>query len=216
MKNNTTLYNFILDRSGSMSGMEQMAVEGFNNHLSTIKNLKKEFPKQQFLCSLTTFNDEINTIVSIKSIDEIKQIEVGQYRPEGMTALLDAIGKNIHDVNEKFQKQIDANEMSVVFVIITDGYENASRFFSYHDIAKKIADLEKTEKWTFTFLGADFDAVQTSQMLNIKRENSINFKKSNYKEMMTQVDEQMYSYSYNKECGVVQSCFFDDNKKNKK
>lgn len=216
MKNKTTLYNFILDRSGSMSGMEQMAVEGFNNHLSTIKNLKKEFPKQQFLCSLTTFNDEINTIVSIKSIDEIKQIEVGQYRPEGMTALLDAIGKNIHDVNEKFQKQIDANEMSVVFVIITDGYENASRFFSYHDIAKKIAGLEKTEKWTFTFLGADFDAVQTSQMLNIKRENSINFKKSNYKEMMTQVDEQMYSYSYNKECGVVQSCFFDDNKKNKK
>ena len=216
MKNKTTLYNFILDRSGSMSGMEQMAVEGFNNHLSTIKNLKKEFPKQQFLCSLTTFNDEINTIVSIKSIDEIKQIEVGQYRPEGMTALLDAIGKNIHDVNEKFQKQIDANEMSVVFVIITDGYENASRFFSYHDIAKKIAALEKTEKWTFTFLGADFDAVQTSQMLNIKRENSINFKKSNYKEMMTQVDEQMFSYSYNKECGIVQSCFFDDNKKNKK
>ena len=213
MKNKTTLYNFILDRSGSMSGMEQMAVEGFNNHLSTIKNLQKEFPKQHFLCSLTTFNDEINTIVSIKPINEIKQIEVGQYRPEGMTALLDAIGKNIHDVNEKFQAQIDANEMSVVFVIITDGYENASRFFSYHDIAKKIAALEKTEKWTFTFLGADFDAVQTSQMLNIKRGNSINFNKSNYKEMITQVDEQMYSYSLNKECGVIQSCFFDDNEK---
>ena len=60
MKNKTTLYNFILDRSGSMSGMEQMAVKGFNNHLSTIKNLQKEFPNQQFLCSLTTFNDRFH------------------------------------------------------------------------------------------------------------------------------------------------------------
>ncbi len=131
MKNKTTLYSFIIDRSGSMSGMEQMAVNGFNEHLKTIRNLKIEFPKQEFLCSLTTFNHEVNTVVSAKPIDQISPIELGQYAPEGTTALLDAIGGNIHEVKEKYQKELDKNELSVVYVIITDGYENASRFFSY-------------------------------------------------------------------------------------
>ena len=63
MKNKSTLYNFILDRSGSMSGMETVAVQGFNDHLKTIRNLQTEFPNQVFLCSLTTFDNQIETIV---------------------------------------------------------------------------------------------------------------------------------------------------------
>ena len=138
MKNNTTLYNFILDRSGSMAGMEELAVNGFNEHLKMIRNLQIEFPKQEFLCSLTTFDNEIETIVPASSIAQIYPIEVGQYSPRGLTALLDAIGKTIHEVNESYQQRIEADEMSVVCVIITDGHENASRFFSYHDIAQKL------------------------------------------------------------------------------
>jgi len=129
MKNKTTLYNFILDRSGSMSGMETVAVQGFNDHLKTIRNLQTEFPNQTFLCSLTTFDNQIETIVEASQISEIFPIEVGQYSPRGMTALLDAIGKNIHDITEKYKQLIDSDEMSVVFVIITDGHENASQFF---------------------------------------------------------------------------------------
>ena len=209
MKNKTTLYSFIIDRSGSMSGMEQMAVNGFNEHLKTIRNLKIEFPKQEFLCSLTTFNHEVNTVVSAKPIDQISPIELGQYAPEGTTALLDAIGGNIHEVKEKYQKELDKNELSVVYVIITDGYENASRFFSYHDIARKISELEETQKWTFTFLGADFDAFQTSKMLNIKKENVMNFEKESYGVMSKQINEQMHSYSAEKEIGIIKSRFFD-------
>ena len=212
MKNKTTLYSFIIDRSGSMSGMEQMAVNGFNEHLKTIRNLKIEFPKQEFLCSLTTFNHEVNTVVSAKPIDQILPIELGQYAPEGTTALLDAIGGNIHEVKEKYQKEIDKNELSVVYVIITDGYENASRFFSYHDIARKISELEETQKWTFTFLGADFDAFQTSKMLNIKKENVMNFEKESYGVMSKQINEQMHSYSAEKEIGIIKSRFFDKGK----
>ena len=212
MKNKTTLYSFIIDRSGSMSGMEQMAVYGFNEHLKTIRNLKIEFPKQEFLCSLTTFNHEVNTVVSAKPIDQISPIELGQYAPEGTTALLDAIGGNIHEVKEKYQKELDKNELSVVYVIITDGYENASRFFSYHDIARKISELEETQKWTFTFLGADFDAFQTSKMLNIKKENVMNFEKESYGVMSKQINEQMHSYSAEKEIGIIKSRFFDKGK----
>ncbi len=212
MKNKTTLYSFIIDRSGSMSGMEQMAVNGFNDHLKTIKNLKIEFPQQEFLCSLTTFNHEVNSVVNSKPINEISPIELGQYRPDGTTALLDAIGGNIHEVKEKYQFSIDKDELSVVYVIITDGHENASRFFSYHDISRKISELEETKKWTFTFLGADFDAFQTSKMLNIKQENVMNFEKTSYNIMSEQINEQMRSYSADKEIGIIKSRFFDKGK----
>jgi uncharacterized protein YegL len=208
MKNKTTLYNFILDRSGSMSGMETVAVQGFNDHLKTIRNLQKEFHSQQFLCSLTTFDNQIETVVESSPIDQISPIEVGQYSPRGMTALLDAIGKNIHDVNEKYKQLIESDEMSVVFVIITDGHENASQFFSYHDIAQKIASLENSKKWTFTFIGADFDAIHTSQMLNIKIENTMNINKSDYRFMSDEINEQMHSYSASKERGVIKNSFF--------
>jgi uncharacterized protein YegL len=208
MKNKTTLYNFILDRSGSMSGMEKLAIQGFNDHLKTIRNLQTDFPNQEFLCSLTTFNNEIENIVVASPIGQIYPIEVGQYTPRGMTALLDAIGKNIHDINEKYQSKIDLDEMSVVFVIITDGCENASQFFSYHDIAKKIATLESTEKWTFTFIGADFDALHTSKMLNIKIENTINIDKVSYASMSNDINEKMQSYSHSKEKGIIKKIFF--------
>lgn len=212
MKNKTTLYSFIIDRSGSMTGMEQMAVNGFNEHLKTIKNLKLEFPQQDFLCSLTTFNHEVNQVVSSKPIDQIVPIELGQYTPEGTTALLDAIGGNIHEVKEKYQIQFENDEMSVVYVIITDGYENASRFYSYHDIARKISELEETKKWTFTFLGADFDAFQTSKMLNIKKENVMNFEKSSYNLMSDEINLNMRSYSEDKEHGIIKSRFFEKRK----
>ena len=208
MKNKTTLYNFIIDRSGSMSGMEQVAVQSFNEHLSTIRNLKIEFPNQEFLCSLTTFDNQIETIVESSPISEIHPIEIGQYSPRGMTALLDAIGKNIHDTTEKYNQLIESDEMSVVVVIITDGYENASRYFSYHDIAKKIADLENTNKWTFTFIGADFDAIHTSKMLNIKAENTMNIDKEFYGCMADEINENMRSYSSSKEKGVIKNIFF--------
>jgi uncharacterized protein YegL len=208
MKNNTTLYNFILDRSGSMAGMEELAVNGFNEHLKMIRNLQIEFPKQEFLCSLTTFDNEIETIVPASSIAQIYPIEVGQYSPRGLTALLDAIGKTIHEVNESYQQRIEADEMSVVCVIITDGHENASRFFSYHDIAQKIAMLESTKKWTFTFIGADFDAIHTSKMLNIKIENTMNINKSNYASMIDDINENMHVYSCYKEEGKIKNKFF--------
>jgi Mg-chelatase subunit ChlD len=160
--NNTTLYQFIIDRSGSMRGLEQMVVGGYNEHLSAVKNMQAKFPDQQFLVSLLTFDDDIQWLVKPATISELDELPQNAFMPRGMTALLDAIGKGIHQIESEYASKIQNDEMSVVMVIITDGAENASQFFNYESIAKKIKERDETGKWTFSFIGCDFDATQTS------------------------------------------------------
>jgi hypothetical protein len=99
--------------------------------------------------------------------------------------------------------------MSVVMIILTDGMENASRQFTYHQIAATIKSLEETDKWTFTFLGADIDAIHTSKMLNIREENVISFSKEDMNTMMNDVSEGMRFYSYSKNEGKTKKDFLD-------
>jgi hypothetical protein len=99
--------------------------------------------------------------------------------------------------------------MSVVVVILTDGMENASRQFTYHQIAATIKSLEETDRWTFTFLGADIDAIHTSKMLNIREENVISFDKGDMNTMMNDVSEGMRQYSYSKSEGKTKKDFLD-------
>jgi hypothetical protein len=99
--------------------------------------------------------------------------------------------------------------MSIVMVILTDGMENASREFTYHQIARTIKDLEETEKWTFSFLGADIDAIHTSKMLNIRTENVVSFNKRDMDTMMSDISEGMRHYSYCKSEGKTKKDFLD-------
>ncbi|MFN5442052.1 MAG: hypothetical protein ACK5AR_09390 [Flavobacteriia bacterium] len=98
MKNTTTLYHFVIDRSGSMSGMEQEVVSGFNSQVETIKKLQTELAEQQFLMSLTIFDSEVENLVLPTPIKEIAQINTEQFKPRGMTALLAAIGKSFAEI----------------------------------------------------------------------------------------------------------------------
>ena len=200
-KNNTTLYQFIIDRSGSMSGLEQMVVGGYNEHLSAVRNMQESYPDQQFLVSLLTFDDEVNWLVKPAPIGELQELPHDAFKPRGMTALLDAIGKGIHHIESEYSRKIQNDEMSVVMVIITDGAENASRFFNYHSVAKKIKERDETGKWTFSFIGCDFDAVHTSKMLNIRRENVRNYKKGEYGLMSKSVDKTFMRYAESKSNG---------------
>ena len=86
-------------------------------------------------------------------------------------------------------------------VIITDGAENASQFFNYHSIAKKIKERDETGKWTFSFIGCDFDALHTSRMLNIRRENVRNYDKAEYAKMSKSVDRTFMRYAESKSDG---------------
>ncbi|RAR73860.1 VWA domain-containing protein [Flavobacterium aciduliphilum] len=218
MKNKKTLYHFVLDRSGSMSDCIEATVTGFNTQVATIKKLQEDFPEQEFEVSLTIFDNIIDHVQSHVSINEFELLNATRYSPRGATALLDAVGMSINQVRITNETKILNNEMSVVMVILTDGMENASREFTYHQIARTISELEATEKWTFTFLGADIDAIHTSKMLNIRSENVVSFDKVDMNYMMNNVSEGMRQYSCMKSIGINKSDFFDfiDNKDQRK
>ena len=209
MKNKKTLYHFVLDKSGSMENCRETTVNGFNSQLETIKDLQKEFPEQEFEVSLTIFDEQIDHVQSHVGISNFEYLRLSRYMPRGRTALLDAIGMSINQIRMTNETKILNNEMSIVMVILTDGMENASREFTYHQIASSIKALEETEKWTFTFLGADIDAIHTSKMLNIRTENVVSFDKSDMKNMMNEVSEGMRHYSHSKSEGKTKKDFLD-------
>ena len=209
MKNKTTLYHFILDQSGSMAGLESQTIEGFNTQLKTIQELNLEFPDQKYLCSLTFFNHDVQDRIRFADVTSLEFLTIEKYVPDGTTALLDAVGKSIYGIKNKYGKDLEEDKMSVVLIIITDGHENASRMYTYHDVAQLIKELDETEKWTFSFLGADFDAIHTSHMLNIRQENVMNFSKSGYDSFMGDVSDSIRHYAEEKSKGNQKRDIFD-------
>ena len=213
MKNKTTLYHFIVDQSGSMKGMEQQAIAGFNTQLEKIQDLEKKMPDQKFLCSLSFFNSEVQDVLKNEPVKQIELLSNNNYRPDGMTALLDAVGGSIDRIEKQFGKELENDEISVVMIIITDGYENASRYYTYHMVAEKIVMLDETGKWTFSYLGADFDAIHTSKMMNIRKENVMNFKKNSYASMMDDLSDSIGVYAEEKRKGNLKKDILDIFKK---
>jgi uncharacterized protein YegL len=210
MKNKKTIYHFVVDQSGSMSGSEGPTIEGFNSQLKTLQELKIESPDNEFIVSVTYFEDEVMDIVKFAPIEEIQLLSRENYRPGGMTALLDGIGKSIEAIRRKYDQEIREDLASVVIVILTDGGENASKFYTQNLIAETIKELDATGKWTFSFLGADLDAVSASDNLNIRRENIISFNKENYSGIMDQMSSSIRNYESMKSAGNMKSNLFDD------
>jgi uncharacterized protein YegL len=209
MANTKTIYHFILDKSGSMTGSEAETIKGFNAQLEVLRNLEKEYPDQQYIVSLTFFNSELYMPLQNGRIGQVPNLDIKSYRPNGATALLDAIGKAIFDIKRDYKEEIDADKASVVMVILTDGAENASRFYSYHDIARMIKELDATGKWTFSFLGADLDAFHSAQMLNIRQENVMAFDKSDFAHMYERVERSVRNYADAKAKGDLKKDLFD-------
>lgn len=210
MKNKKTIYHFVVDQSGSMSGSEGATIEGFNSQLNTLKNLKKENPEQEFVVSVTYFEDEVMDIIKFAPIEQVESLSRENYKPGGLTALLDAIGRSIDRIQQTFSQEIKEDKATVVMVILTDGGENASKFYTHNLVAERIKELDATGKWTFSFLGADLDATNSSDRLNIRRENVVSFSKSNYSSMMMQVSESISKYTSRKSKGQIINNLFDD------
>ena len=154
---------FILDRSGSMSGIESDTIGGFN---SFIQNHKK-----QINTKVTTilFDDQYEILYERKSITEVKKLTPKEYYVRGCTALMDAIGKTINSLDKKVKNN------KVLFVITTDGQENASREYSKEKINKLI---KKHSNWEFIYIGADIDSYSEASQIGIKASHTANYKKS--------------------------------------
>ena len=162
---------FILDRSGSMSGLESDTIGGFN---SMIKKQQKEL-EGNALVSTILFDHESIVLHDRVPIAEVKPLTEKDYEVRGTTALLDAIGdavkhiKNIH----KYAREEDRPEKTL-FVITTDGMENASEHFSYRDI-KELIGTQKESGWEFIFLGANIDAIEVAGHLGIDARRAVNY-----------------------------------------
>lgn len=170
IRNNITEMVFILDRSGSMSGLESDTIGGFN---SLIKKQKKQAGK----CYVSTilFDNYSRVLYDREKLEAIRPMTEDDYYVGGCTALCDAIGgairhiKNIH----KYARPEDVPEHTM-FVIITDGMENASHKYS-SEMIKQMINQQKNCGWEFLFIGANIDAVETAGNLGIAEDRAVNY-----------------------------------------
>lgn len=169
--NNTTEMVFILDRSGSMGGLEKDTIGGFN---SLIEKQKKQDGK----CFVSTilFDHETEVVHDRVSLDEIEPMTEEQYYVRGCTALVDALGGAIHHIKNihKYARPEDVPEHTM-FVIITDGMENASKRYSSDKVKKMIEHEKEKYGWEFLFIGANIDAVETAKHYGIGADRAVNY-----------------------------------------
>lgn len=173
MKSKLTELVFILDKSGSMGGMETDTIGGFNSMLEKQR-------KEDGDCRISTilFDNNYEILHDRIDIKAVRNITEKEYFVGGSTALLDAIGRTINKIIN-VQKGTDEKYRAdkVLFVIITDGEENASREYTAEYVKKKIEYQTREHGWEFVFLAADIDAVQTAANFGIRADRAQNFHK---------------------------------------
>jgi len=172
-----THYLLVLDRSGSMSSCWNSTISGLNEQLGTIRHLEEKYPEQRYFVSLVVFDTEIDTIMENKPISEVKDFDGTEFRPRGGTALHDAIGVGISNLRTYLDKKDkDSDSISTALVVImTDGEENSSKEHNANTIKKLIDELNETDAWTFSYMGANQDAVLTASSFGIGAGNSLNY-----------------------------------------
>ena len=171
MKNNITELVFILDRSGSMAGLESDTIGGFNAMIEKQK-------KQDGGCYVSTilFDDVSEVLHDRVKLGDIPKMTENDYTVRGCTALIDAIGGAIHHIGNihKYARPEDVPEHTM-FVITTDGQENASHRYKSEQVKKMIERQKEKYGWEFLFIGANIDAVETAARYGISRDRSVNY-----------------------------------------
>ena len=164
MKKNLTELVFILDRSGSMEGLEQDTIGGFNAMLQ-----KQRGEPGEAVISTVLFDNETEVIHDRVSLDRVPALTEKEYYVRGCTALLDAVGGAIHHIGNvhKYAREEDRPEKTL-FVITTDGLENASRRYTYDKVKSMIERQLEKYGWEFLFLGANIDAAREAARFGIR------------------------------------------------
>ena len=162
---------YILDRSGSMEGLETDTIGGFNSMME-----KQKKTGEKAVISTVLFDDESEVLHDRVSIDQIGKMTDEQYFVRGCTALLDAVGGAITHMGNihKYAREEDRPEKTI-FIITTDGMENASKNYSYERVQKMIKRQQEKYGWEFIFIGANIDAYEEAQKFGIKKERAVNY-----------------------------------------
>lgn len=171
MRKGLTEIVYILDRSGSMGGLEADTIGGFNSMMD-----KQKKTGEQAVVSTVLFDDECEVLHDRLPIEKVEKLTDRQYFVRGCTALLDAVGGAIHHIGNvhKYAREEDRPEKTI-FVITTDGMENASCRYSYDQIKKMIKRQQKKYGWEFIFIGANIDAYSEAGRLGIKKSRTANY-----------------------------------------
>jgi len=171
MKKGLTEVVFILDRSGSMSGLESDTIGGFNSMIRKQRNEEGEA-----YVSTILFDDTVEVLHDRVDVKKVERITEKEYFVRGCTALLDAVGGAIHHIANvhKYAREEDRPEKTL-FIITTDGMENASRNYDYAKVKRMIEREKEKYGWEFLFLGANIDAVEVAGRFGIDKRRAINY-----------------------------------------
>lgn len=174
MKENLAEIVCVVDRSGSMAGIREDAVGGFNAFLES----QKKHPGEARL-TLVLFDHEYGLLHEGVDMQNVPPLDGDTYVPRGMTALLDAIGRTVDDVGKRLAATPESERPAKVIVsILTDGLENASRDYGNLRVAAMIEHQREKYNWEFIFLAANQDAFATAERLSIRREDAIPYEAS--------------------------------------
>ena len=171
MRKGLTEVVFILDRSGSMSGLETDTIGGFNSMIE-----KQKAEEGEAYISTVLFDNRTEVLHDRVPVRKVEPITDRQYFVRGSTALLDAVGGAIHHIANvhRYAREEDRPEKTV-FIITTDGMENASRIYDYHTVRDMVEKEQEKYGWEFLFLGANMDAIAVAGRFGIRAERAVNY-----------------------------------------
>ena len=171
MKKDFTEIVFILDESGSMSDLQSDTIGGFNSLIN-----KQKSEEGEAVVTTILFSTESRIVHDRVPLNDVKKMTTKDYCPNGCTALLDAVGEAVEHISiiHKYARPEDVPEHTL-FVITTDGMENASRKYSDAEVKKMISRQQEEKGWEFVFLGANIDAAETAESIGIAREAAVDY-----------------------------------------
>lgn len=171
MKSNHSDITIVLDRSGSMQSVRADTIGGFNAFLESQKKLPGSCA-----VSLVQFDDIYEVVYAGRQLSEAPALNPDTFVPRGSTALLDAIGRSINSAGQRFAALPEHDKpSSVIFVVVTDGQENASREFNKKQVMDLITHQREKYNWQFVFLGANQDAIASAASMGIGRGDSLTY-----------------------------------------